>query len=64
MDNDAEKLQMLNLHYVGITRAIDACYFMIGTKRYRQRYSDFYSAYPSNFLIRPGMKERRCDVHW
>lgn len=63
-DDAAEKIQMLNLHYVGITRAIDACYLMTGTKRYRKRQGDFYSAYPSNFLSRPGMADRRCDVRW
>ncbi len=62
--NDAEKTQMLNLHYVGVTRAIDACYLIIGTKRYRGRQKDYYVAYPSNFLSRPGMAERRIDIQW
>lgn len=40
-----EKKQSLNLHYVGITRAIDVCYIMNGTRRYNQIYgieTNFY----------------------
>jgi len=62
--DDEGKTQMLNLHYVGVTRAIDACYLITGTKRYRGRQRDFYTAYPSNFLNRPGMAERRLDIQW
>ena len=64
LGDDEEKTQMLNLHYVGVTRAIDACYLITGTKRYRGRQKDFYTAYPSNFLNRPGMAERRIDIEW
>ena len=63
-EDDEEKTQMLNLHYVGVTRAIDACYLITGTKRYRGLHRDFYTAYPSNFLNRPGMAERRIDIKW
>lgn len=59
-----EKKQSLNLHYVGITRAIDVCYIMNGTRRYRAKYGDFYDAKPSSFLFMPGLSERRNDVRW
>ena len=54
----------LNLHYVGVTRAIDVCYLMNGTKRYRSRQNDFINAEPSPFLFMPGLPERRNDVMW
>ena len=50
--------------YVGVTRAIDACYIMIGTKRYRAKKNDFYKAEPSSFLDIKGLSERRNDVCW
>lgn len=62
--NSEEIEQMLNLHYVGITRAIDACYIMEGTKRYRSRYNDYVSAEPSSFLFKPGLEERRRNLTW
>lgn len=58
------QMQDLNLHYVGITRAIDVCYIMNGTKRYRSRQGDFVPAEPSPFLCKPGLAERRNDVTW
>ena len=62
---DAEEIkQLLNLHYVGVTRAIDACYIMNGTKRYRVKKNDFYNAEPSSFLALKGLAERRNDVCW
>ncbi len=62
--SDEEWAQALNLHYVGITRAIDVCYFMIGTERYRQNYNDFFQAVPSPFRELPGTAERRNEVDW
>ena len=59
-----EITQLLNLHYVGVTRAIDVCYIMNGSKRYRSKYNDFVSAYPSGFLNKPGLFERRQNVIW
>jgi DNA helicase-2/ATP-dependent DNA helicase PcrA len=56
--------QMLNLHYVGVTRAIDVCYIMNGSKRYSSKYNDFINAYPSAFLSKPGLSERRRNVVW
>ena len=62
---DAEaQMQDLNLHYVGVTRAIDVCYLMNGTKRYRKKQNDFIVAAPSPFLSKPGMTERRYNVSW
>lgn len=62
--NTDEITQLLNLHYVGITRAIDVCYIMNGSKRYRSKFNDFISAYPSTFLNKPGLFERRQNVTW
>ncbi|MDE6435416.1 MAG: ATP-dependent helicase [Lachnospiraceae bacterium] len=62
-DEDAQ-IQDLNLHYVGVTRAIDVCYLMNGTTRYRSKQDDFVKAEPSPFLFKPGLPERRYDVIW
>ena len=35
--DETSQIQDLNLHYVGITRAIDVCYLMSGSMRYRSR---------------------------
>lgn len=62
--DDSEKLQMLNLHYVGLTRAIEACYIMNGTLRYRTQQDDYIPAQPSPFLYKDGLCQRRRDVTW
>lgn len=59
-----EIAQSLNLHYVGVTRAIDVCYIMNGSKRYRSRQDDYVNAYPSAFLNKSGLQERRRNVRW
>lgn len=59
-----EYQQNLNLHYVGLTRAKDACYIMNGTERYRGRQKDYISAEPSPFLFLPGLESRREDISW
>ena len=56
--------QDLNLHYVGLTRAKDACYIMNGTARFRNKKNDYIFAEPSLFLSKPGLAERRKDVRW
>ena len=56
--------QKLNLHYVGVTRAIDVCYIMNGSLRYRPRYDDFWPTQPSTFLTLPGLPDRRRAVQW
>lgn len=58
------QIQDLNLHYVGITRAIDVCYLMNGSMRHRTKQDDFIVAEPSPFLSRPGLAERRHSVTW
>lgn len=62
--NAAAQLQDLNLHYVGVTRAIDVCYLMNGSMRYRSKQGDFVKAEPSPFLSKTGLSERRRDVTW
>lgn len=62
-DADAQ-MQDLNLHYVGVTRAIDVCYLMNGSMRYRSKKGDFVKAEPSPFLSKLGLPERRHDVLW
>lgn len=58
------RLQDLNLHYVGITRAKDVCYIMNGTKRFSSNKGNYCSADPSPFLYLKGLTERRYDVLW
>lgn len=60
----SEYRQSLNLHYVGVTRAIEACYIIEGTKRFRKKYNDYIPAEESPFLHLPGLRERRRDVTW
>lgn len=62
--DDSENTQMLNLHYVGITRAIDACYLITSTNRFVKKKNKYDVAYPSNFLNKPGMRERRISIQW
>lgn len=59
-----ETTQLLNLHYVGITRAIDACYIMNGSKRFSSNKDAFVSACPSSFLDFSGLSDRRISVYW
>lgn len=59
-----ETTQLLNLHYVGITRAIDVCYIMNGSKRFSSNKDAFVSAYPSSFLDFSGLSDRRITVYW
>lgn len=59
-----ETTQLLNLHYVGITRAIDVCYIMNGSKRFSSNKDAFVSAYPSSFLDFSGLSDRRISVYW
>lgn len=58
------QIQDLNLHYVGVTRAIDVCYLMNARMRYRAKQNDFITAEPSPFLSKFGLAERRHDVFW
>ncbi|MEK3737898.1 MULTISPECIES: UvrD-helicase domain-containing protein [Paenibacillus] len=56
--------QSLNLHYVGITRAIEACYIMQGTKRYRSRQGDYWSTEGSPFLFINNVSNLRGALEW
>lgn len=64
MDTQSEYVQDLNLHYVGVTRAIDACFFMQGTKRYVNKYDTYYTAKDSPFLYIRGLPQRRMELNW
>jgi len=56
--------QSLNLHYVGITRAIEVCYIMQGNQRYRSKYHDYYNAEPSPFLYLNELSDYRMSAVW
>ncbi|MDQ0233092.1 ATP-dependent helicase [Metabacillus malikii] len=56
--------QALNLFYVGVTRAIEACYIMQGTMRYRAKQEDFWTAEESPFLYLNNTQLLRKDLLW
>ncbi len=62
--SEEDYIQSLNLHYVGITRAIEVCYIMQGIRRYRARYNDYYKAEESPFLHLDGLPELRINATW
>lgn len=62
--SDEDKTQDLNLHYVGVTRAKEACYIINGTSRYRKKNDDYIYAEPSPFLDLPGLEERSITEKW
>lgn len=62
--SEEDYIQALNLHYVGVTRAIEACYIMIGDKRYRERQQDFIIAQESPFLYLNNTSNLRKDLIW
>lgn len=64
MDTQSDYIQDLNLHYVGVTRAIDACFLMQGTKRYVNKYDTYYTAKDSPFLYFRGLSQRRKELNW
>lgn len=62
---DEESLnQYLHLHYVGITRAIEACYIIVATERYRPSKEDYCNAIESPFLCRNNVQDLREDIIW
>lgn len=61
---EEDYVQALNLHYVGITRAKEACYIMEGTERYRRKKDDYIQAVESSFLSIPGLDKLRKNVKW
>lgn len=62
--SEEDYVQALNLHYVGVTRAIEACYIMIGSQRYRTRQKDFIIAHESPFLYLYNTHNLRIDLKW
>lgn len=61
--SEEDYIQALNLHYVGVTRAIEACYIMVGDKRYRERQQDIITAYESDFLYLNNTYNLRMDIN-
>ncbi|HDR4441320.1 hypothetical protein BK720_01665 [Bacillus thuringiensis serovar brasilensis] len=57
-------IQALNLHYVGVTRAIEACYIMQGTKRYNESRNQYLDAIESPFLYRHNTLNLREELNW
>lgn len=57
-------IQALNLHYVGVTRAIEACYIMQGTKRYNESREKYFDAIESPFLHRNNTSMLREEFNW
>lgn len=62
--SDEELEQSLNLHYVGITRAIDVCYLVQASQRYRRYKNDFIKTKPSPFIFIEGLDQLRRNVSW
>lgn len=55
--------QTLNLHYVGITRAKNACYVMQGTLRHRAD-GEVKDAIESDLLHINNLKKFRINENW
>lgn len=62
--SNEDYIQALNLHYVGVTRAIEVCYIMIGNWRYRATQKDFIRAQESPFLTLNNVKALRQELIW
>ncbi len=62
--SEEDYIQSLNLHYVGITRAIEVCYIMQGNLRYRQKQNDYFKAEESPFLSLNGISKLRTNASW
>ncbi|WP_407545267.1 UvrD-helicase domain-containing protein [Priestia sp. HNGD-A6] len=62
--SEEEYVQALNLHYVGVTRAIEACYIMQGTKRYNESRNRYFDAIESPFLSRYNTPNLREELNW
>ncbi|GAS83149.1 UvrD-helicase domain-containing protein [Paenibacillus amylolyticus] len=61
--SEEEYIQALNLHYVGVTRAVEACYIMQATLRYRPAQGDLWSAEESPFLHLHNTSSLRQDIY-
>ncbi|MGC4378319.1 ATP-dependent helicase [Fictibacillus sp. Mic-4] len=62
--SDEDYIQALNLHYVGVTRAIEACYIMQGTKRYNASRKRYFDAIESPFLYINNTPNLREELYW
>lgn len=62
--SEEDYIQALNLHYVGVTRAIEACYIMQGTKRYNASRKKYFEAIESPFLYRHNTSSLREEFNW
>lgn len=62
--SEEDCIQALNLHYVGVTRAIEVCYITIGEQRYRPKQGDFIGAQESSFLYLYNTPNLRIDLEW
>ncbi|MGO2566473.1 MAG: UvrD-helicase domain-containing protein [Brochothrix thermosphacta] len=62
--SEEDYIQALNLHYVGVTRAIEACYIMIGEQRYRSKQEDFIRTQESAFLYLNNVSNMRGNLNW
>lgn len=62
--SEEDYIQALNLHYVGVTRAIEACYIMQGTKRYNESRKKYFDAIESPFLYRHNTSSLREEFNW
>lgn len=61
--SEEDYIQALNLHYVGVTRAVEACYIMQATLRYRSSQGDLWSAEESPFLHLHNTSSLRQDIY-
>lgn len=61
---EEDYIQALNLHYVGVTRAIEACYIMQGTKRYNSNSKKYFDAIESPFLYLHNTPKLREELNW
>lgn len=62
--SEEEQVQSLNLHYVGVTRAMDACFLMQGTQRYRPSNNDLYKAEASPLMYKNNLIQFRRNIKW
>lgn len=62
--SEEDYIQSLNLHYVGVTRAIEVCYLIQGSLRYRTQQQDLWNAVQSPFLQIEGLSDLRRKLTW
>ncbi|HEN4771749.1 TPA: ATP-binding domain-containing protein, partial [Legionella pneumophila] len=60
--NQKEMIQSLNLHYVGITRAKQACFLITSTQKYDPQTKLVKKATISEFLTRPDLSKIRKNL--